>query len=154
MRSAAVFDEPWTLGAWPAIILVRERERERLTYMQNGRATCKPYSLLYFPVKIQSSFGFFQLLRTSGSGRSYCTSRNLIGRRSPIIIPVWNSANQFEWTHTTWLNIHESSSSVILTVLISRIHITTIVLSVLFVSFFPISLTETLNDRKQHHHQS
>ncbi len=60
---------------------------------------------------------FFQLLRTAGfssSGRNLYANGNLIGWRSPIIVPVLISANQFEWTETTWLNIQESSCSLIL----------------------------------------
>ncbi len=60
---------------------------------------------------------------------------NLIGRRSPII-PVLISANA-----DNLINIHESSSSIVLSgffmVIISRIHGSFAILSVLFVGFFP-----------------
>ncbi len=71
MHCAPVFDVPWTL----AVALVRaERARESLIYMQNWRATCKLYSLLYFLTRRGVPFGFVQLLRTagfSGSGQNY-----------------------------------------------------------------------------------
>ncbi len=68
---------------------------------------------------------------------------NLIGWRSPIIVPFLISANQFEQMQTTWLNIHEFSSLLILsafyTVLFSRIRI--IIIIIIFLSvlllFFP-----------------
>ncbi len=57
------------------------------------------------------------------------------------------------------INIHEPSSSIILSaismVINSRIHISFVILSVLFVGFSPFFI-ETLNDKQylKHHHQS
>ncbi len=82
----------------------REIQSERVFHnMQNWHATCRRYSLLYFPVKITKFLWNSSAFKNSASGRSYCANDNLIGRHSPIIIPVLISANQFERTHTMWL---------------------------------------------------
>ncbi len=81
--------------------------------------------------------------------------RNLIGRRSPIILRFDFSESIRANTYNL-INIHEPSSSLILsafyTVLISRIRIIIIIIIIIILSVllvFPhFVFTETLNDQK------
>ncbi len=66
--------------------------------------------------------------------------------------PCFDFSESVQTNAHNLINIHESSSSLILsafyTVLISRIRIIIIVLSVLMLIFFKKKFTDTLNDKK------
>ncbi len=71
--------------------------------MQNWRATCKRYSLLYFPVKLTEFLWNSSAFKNSASGRSLLRKRQSHWPALTYYRPCFDFSESFERTHTTWL---------------------------------------------------